>query len=206
MVRGDHAERLRGELRPELGAYLPALLKLSEDLRVVLGAGDRRDAGRVARGGAEQRGAAHVDHVDGLVDADQRSPDLRAERSDVDDDEIDRLDGFALELVELLGLVAPGEDPGVHRVMERLDLAVEHRRDAGDIGDRPHLYPVLGEVLPRSVRGKQLDVERLEASRKDRDSVPRRDREQRSHPQSLHVVPGILGPMASGAPPRSSES
>ena len=74
------------------------------------------------------------------------------------------------------------------------------------IADRPHLYRDLGEVLPRSVRGKQLDVERLEASRKDRDSVPRRDREQRSHPQSLHVVPGILGPMASGAPPRSSES
>ena len=31
---------------------------------------------------------------------------------------------------------------------------------------------------------------RLEAPREDRDPVPRRDREQRSHPQSLHVVPG----------------
>ena len=204
LVGRDHAERLRGELGAELRADLAALLELGEDLGVVLRAADRGDGRRIPRRCAEERRAADVDHLDRPIDPDERPPDLGAERPDVDDDEVDRLDALALQLVELVGLVAPREDPGVDGVVERLDLAVEHRRDAGQLGDGLDLDAVLGEVLAGPVGGEELDLERLQASRERGDPVPRRDREQRSQPQSLRAW-AILGPMASGASPRSSE-
>jgi len=182
VVGRDHAEGLRGELRPELRADLPAFLELGQDLRVVIWVRDRGDTRRVARGCAEQRRATDVDHVDGFVDANERPPDLRAERPHVDDDEIDGLDALALQLLELLRLVASRQDARVHRVVERLDLSAEHRGHARHLGDGSNLDAVLGEVLASSVGREEVDALRLEAASEDRDSVPCRDREQRSHP------------------------
>ena len=176
LVRRDHPERLGRELGAKLGADLAALLELGEDLGVVLRAGDRGHGGRISRCRTEEGGPADVDHLDRAVDADERPPDLGAERPDVDDDEVDQLDALALQLLELLGLVAPREDAGIDGVVEGLDLAVEHRRNAGHLGDGPDLDAVLGEVLTGPVGGVELDVERLQASRECGDSVPRRDR------------------------------
>jgi hypothetical protein len=127
-----------------------------------------------------------------LSTPDERAPDLGAERLDVDDDDVDRLDALALELLELLWLVPAGEDPGVDRVVERLDLAAEHRLRPGQIGDGPHLDAVLGEVLACPFGREALDIEHLQAASKGADAVPRRDRQQCSH-QRPSVVPGIFG-------------
>ena len=188
VVGGDGPERLRGELGLQLRADVAALAQLGQDLRVLVRTGDRDDARGVAGGRAEEGSPTHIDHLDRLVDADERSPDLCTEGLHVDDHDIDGLDAFPFQLLELVGLVTAGEDPGVDRVVEGLDRAAEHRCDARELRDRVHLDPVLGEVVARAIRGKQRNVEGLEAPRKRGDAIPRRDREQRSQPQSLHVV------------------
>ena len=43
------------------------------------------------------------------------------------------------ELTHVLGVVPAGEDACVDRRMQRADAAVEHLREAGDVGDRLHL-------------------------------------------------------------------
>ena len=116
VVRGDRAERLGRELGARLGADVAELAQLVDDRGVVRRVGDRRDARRVPRGGAQQGRAADVDHLDRLVEPDELGADLGRERLDVDDDEVDRADALCLELLELLGDVAPREDPGVDRV------------------------------------------------------------------------------------------
>jgi hypothetical protein len=182
VVGGDHRERLGGQQRTRLGADLAALLELGQDLEVVVRAGDRGDTVRVTCRGTEEGRPGDVDHLDRAVDPDQSPSDLRPERSDVADDDVDRLDALAPELLQLIRLVAPGEDPRVDRVMERLDLAVEHRRDAGELGHGSDLDAVLGEVLAGAVGGEELEVERLQAAGEDRDAIARCDREERSHP------------------------
>ena len=74
VVGGDRAERLGRELRPGLRADEPELAQLVDDLRVVGRIRDRRDAGRIARRGTQQRRPADVDHLDRLVEADELRP------------------------------------------------------------------------------------------------------------------------------------
>jgi hypothetical protein len=155
-------------------------------------AGDGGDARRIPRRRAQERCPADVDHLDRPVDADELLADLRAERPEVDDDEVDRLDALLLQLGELGGLVAAGEDAGVDGVVERLDLAVEHGRLPGELLDGLDLEPVLGEVLAGPVGGEELDPEPLEGPGEDGDAIPGRDRQQRSQPQSS-VVPVVVG-------------
>jgi hypothetical protein len=88
----------------------------------VVRARDGHDARRVAGGRPEQRRAADVDQLHRLIDADDSPTDFGRERLDVDDDEIDRADAVGVEFLELGRNVAAGEDPGVDRRMERLDL------------------------------------------------------------------------------------
>ena len=57
------------------------------------------------------------------------------------------------------GHVAAGEDAGVDRVVERLDLAADRRLAGRQVRDRRDLDAVAGEVLARAVGGEDLDVE-----------------------------------------------
>jgi hypothetical protein len=136
VVRGDRAERLRRELGPGLRAHDAELADLLDDLRVIRGVGDRGDTRRVPCGRAEERGAGHVDHLDRLLEPDDLDPDRRRERLHVDDHDVDEPDALGLELIDLLGLVAPREDPRVHRVVERLDLATDVGLALGQVRDR----------------------------------------------------------------------
>jgi hypothetical protein len=162
VVGRDRTERLRGQLRAKLRRDLAALLQLGDDAVVMLRAGDRRHSGRVPGGGAEERSAADVDHLDCLVEAHQVAPDLRRERLDVDDDEVDQPDALLDELVELLRDVAAGQDPGINRRMECLDLAADEGGDLGQLRDRGDLDAVRREVLAGSVGREQLHAEGLE--------------------------------------------
>ena len=128
VVGGDRAERLGREERPELRRHEAVLAQLGDEAGVVVGARDRGDAGGVPGGCAEEGCSTHVDHLDRLVDADEPGTDRRGERRDVDDDDVDQPDRVRLELAQLFGDVATGEDPGVDRGVERLDLAADERR------------------------------------------------------------------------------
>ena len=115
------------------GADLPELAELVDDPLVVRGIRGSGHAGRVAGCGAEQRRASDVDHLDRFVEADELGPDGRGERLHVDDDQVDQADSLFLELLELRGNVASGEDPGVDRVVERLDLAADRAAAPGSV-------------------------------------------------------------------------
>ncbi len=142
---------------------------------------DGDDAGRVPGAGAEERRAGDVDHLDRLVDAHVASADLGRERLHVDDDDVERLEAVVGELLELLGDVAPGEDAGVDRRVERADLAADERRDRRQVGHRADLDPVGGEMVAGAVGREQLDAEPLELAGESRDALAVGHREQRTH-------------------------
>ena len=108
--------------------------------------------------------------------------DLGRERLDVDDDDVDRADAVLGQLGELGRDVAPGEDAGVDRWVERLDLPADERRDRRQVGDRPDLDPIGGEMLAGAVGGEHLDAQTGQVAGEGRHTVAVRDREQGSHP------------------------
>ena len=191
VVGGHRAERLGRQLRARLRADRAELAQLRDDERVVRRVRDRRDARRIARRRAEQRRAADVDHLDRLVEADDLDADRRRERLDVDDDEVDETDPLGAQLLELGRDVAPGEDPGVDRVVERLDLATDIGLALGQLRDGRDGDALAGEVLARAVRGEHLDLEIEEVPRERDDAISIRHRQQGSHP-GLPPVPVAL--------------
>ena len=105
-----------------------------------------------------------------------------------------QLDAVVGELLELLGDVAAGEDPGVDRGMEGPDLAADERRHRGQVGDGRDLDPVRGEVLARAVGGEHLHAEALQLARERGDALAVGHREQRTH------LLGSSSGVRSGAP------
>ena len=184
VVGGDDPECLGGELRPQLGAHGVMPLQLADELAVVLRAADGGDTGCVAGGRPKQRRPTDVDHLDRLVDPDELCPHRGGERRDVDDDDVDGSDPRGRQLLHLLVHVAAGEDAGIDRRVERLDLAPDQRLDAGEVRDGADLDPVRGEMIPRPVGCIDLDVEGEEVPGKGRDPVAVGNRQQGSHPGS----------------------
>ncbi len=182
VVGGDRAERLGREERAKLRRDEIELAKLGDEARIVVRACHRRDAGRVAGGRPEQGRAAHVDHLDRLVDADESRADRRRERRDVHDDDVDQPDAVGLELQELVRDVAASKNPCVDRGMKRLDLAADERRDARQVRNGLDLDAVPGEMLAGAVGRIDLHAEREEIAGEPRDPVAVGDRQKGSHP------------------------
>ena len=132
---------------------------------------DRRDTGRIARRRPSSAAPRDVDHLDRLVEADELDPDGRRERLDVDDDDVDQPDPLGLELLELGGDVAAGEDAGVDRVVEGLDLAADVRLALGQRRDGHDLDAFGGEVVAGPVGGDDLDPETEQVARQLDDPV-----------------------------------
>ena len=149
-----------------------ALSKLGDDLRVVVRLGDCRDAGRVPCSGAQERGPAHVDQLDRLIDAEVASPDFGCERSNVDDDEVDGADALLAKLVELGLDIAPREDPRVHRRVERLQLAADQWRYLGQVRDGQDLDAFGRKVLAGAVGRVDLDAELTQLAGESADPSP----------------------------------
>ena len=175
VIGGDRAERLGGELGPQLGADDAELAQLRDDLLVVARVGDRGDARRVARGRAEEGRPGDVDHLDRLVEPDELDADRRRERLDVDDHEIDQPDPLRLQLLDLGRDVAPGEDAGVDRVVEGLDLAADIGFALGQGGDRIDLDAFRGQRIARAIGGVDLDPEPEQVAGEFDDAVSVRD-------------------------------
>ena len=137
--------------------------------------GDRGDPGRVARRRAEEGRPGDVDHLDRLVEPDELDADGRRERLDVDDHEIDQPDPLRLQLLDLGRDVAPGEDAGVDRVVEGLDLAADIGFALGQGGDRVDLDAFRGQRVARAIGGVDLDPESEQVAREFDDAVSVRD-------------------------------
>ncbi len=137
--------------------------------------------------------AAHVDHLDRLVERHRARAHLWREGPDVDDHQVNQPDALRGQLRHLLGHLAPGEDAAVDLRMECLDLSAGERLAAGQGADRLGLDTRLGQRGARAVGGEQLDPECGQIARKVDDPVAIRDREQGSHRLLLSLA---LGPRA----------
>ena len=187
VVGGHDGECFGGQALAELGGDAAPGPDLGDDLLVRRGSGDRGDPGVVAGGSREERRPAHVDHLDRLVEGDAALAHLGGEGRDVDDDEVDEPDRVLGQLGELLGPVAPGEDPGVDRRVEGLDRAAEEGRDVGEGRHGKDVDAVCREVLPGSVGRVDLDAEGQEIAREADQSLAVGDREEGSHPAGTSV-------------------
>ncbi len=82
---------------------------------------------------------------------------------------------WRLELGHLGRDVAAGQDPGIDRVVEGLDLAADRRLPLGQVRDRRDVDAFAGEVLPRAVGREDLDVEGEQVAREGGDPIAVRD-------------------------------
>ena len=103
--------------------------------------------------GSNQRDAADVNLLNGLVHRDANLPNGLLERVEVADDKIDLLDSLFLQIL-LVRFHVPGEDTAVDGRVERLDAAAEHLRGMSDGGNVLHWEPGLADEL-RSTAGSQ---------------------------------------------------
>ena len=162
-------------LARSLGAHGAEFAELGGDLLVVARVGDRGDPRRVARGRAEEGRPRDIDHLDRLVEPDELDADGRRERLDVDDHEIDQADALGLQLLDLGRDVAPGEDAGIDRVVEGLDLAADIGFALGQGGDRIDLDAFRGQRIARAIGGVDLDPEPEQVAGEFDDAVSVRD-------------------------------
>ena len=181
VVRGNERECLGGKLLAQLSRNDAQLLQLANQARVVHRTGHRRDPARVSRGGAEERHTADVDHLERFLRRQVAGPDGRRERFHVDDDDVDESDALVDQFGELGRVVAAGENAGVDRGVECLDLAPDERRHLRQLGDAADLDAVSREVLARAVGCVDLRVEREQIPGECRDAVAVGDREEGSH-------------------------
>ena len=160
VVGGDRAERLGRELRPRLRAD-----------RARARAAPRRPAGSApdprpprrpaALRAAAPRSAAPPTSIISIASSRPTSltPMAGANGLTLTTTRSIRPIPCARELLELGGNVAPGEDPGVDRVVEGLDLTADVGLALRQLGDGRDLDALAGEVLARAVRGEDLDAE-----------------------------------------------
>ena len=195
MVGGDDPERLGGELLAELARQRAELAQLARDPAVVAwgwrSRRRRRSSGRQRRAGPPRRRRSSRSLRERAT---WRAPTWGAKGLMLTTTMSIAPIPWAASSSSWAGIVAAGQDPGIDRWVEGLDLAADERRDVGQLGDRADLDAVLGEVLAGAVRGEDLDVQRLELSREGADPIATRHREQGSHPGFLpHSVRGSRG-------------
>ena len=102
-----------------------------------------------------------------------------AERIEVDDDELERLDRRDRKLPAVVGVPAIGEDPRMDPRMERLHPPVEHLREAGDRGDVRDRHARLAEGPRRPARADQLEAAAHESPGEVHQPRLVRDRQER---------------------------
>ena len=130
------AERLRGAARRvERGQHRRVVCRVDHDEHVV----------EVLRGRADHARTADVDLLDEIVERHVGLGRRLDKGIQVHDDHVDEADAVAFGGVEVVAAVAPGEDAPVDERVQRLDPAVHHLGEPGDVGDVGHRQPGLGQ-------------------------------------------------------------
>ena len=133
-------------------------LEIGQHGGVVGGFDHDGDVGVVLGGGADHRGAADIDVLDAVVIG-LAGGDGRLERVEVDDEQVDRRDAVAEHRGLVLGMRADGEQAAMHLGMQRLDAAVHHLGEAGQIGDIRDGEAGIGDRLGGAAGRDQSDAQ-----------------------------------------------
>src|SRR5262249_59454870 len=87
------------------------------------------------------------------------------ERVEVHAHEVDLPQSLLREGLHVLGAISPREDARVHAWVQRLDAAVHHLREAGEVADRPRVDGRVLDGAKRAARREELVAEPAEAAR-----------------------------------------
>ena len=150
VVGGGVGEGVPGQPEAGLGRQRAAPAQLVEDGAVGRGGDHDADVGVVLGRGADHGRTADVDELDGGI---------RAEGVEVAHHEVDGPDALALQVGQVLGLRAIGQDAPVDGRVEGLDPASEHLGGTGEVG---HLHVVdagLGQGRRRPAARDQLPAQ-----------------------------------------------
>ena len=164
VVLGRAPERVLGEAIARGVGERAAPPKLVEHAGVLGRVGHDADARVVLRRGADHRGTTDVDLLDRLVERDPGPRHRRLEGVERDDDEIDRRDPVLVERFEVTGDVPPRQNAGVDHRVKRLDTAVEHLGEPGDVGDVAHGDSVVPQELRGAAGRDDLDPQSTEGA------------------------------------------
>ena len=119
--------------------------------------GDDRDTLMILRGRTDHRRATDVDILDDLV-AVGALGDGRGEGIEVDDHQVDRADFMLVHRRDMLGIVAHGQQPAMDLGVQRLDAAVHHLGEAGQLGNILHGQARLAQRLGSAAGRHQFDA------------------------------------------------
>jgi hypothetical protein len=192
-------EGLGGERKPGPRKEAAGLPKLGGDGGVVGGIDHDPDMRVVLRRRPHHRGSADVDHLHDLFEARSLGARRLLERVQVHDDEIDRIDSGALEILEVPWVRPDGEDPRVDRRMERFHPPVQHFREPGVFRHPAHPNPARLEQ-PCGPSGREdLDPRPLEGTAEGDDALLL----ERAHQGTAHALRGHGALSRYGVLPRS---
>ena len=137
----------------------------------------------VLRGRPQHGGAADVDLLDRLLPRDAGAGDGVLERVEVDADEVERRDAVPLEVGDVLGDIAAGEDASVNGRMQRHDPVAEHLGEPRQRLDARDVEPGVREETRRAAARQELDPEPVEpfGERGQASLVPRGEERRRCH-------------------------
>lgn len=156
VVRGGVLEGLGGQ--PLAGAQVEAAgPDGGEDVAVPRRAGDDGHGRVVLGGGTDHRRTADVDLLDALVGRRARGDGL-AERVEVHDDEVERLDAELDELLTVAVEPQVGEDARVDLRVQGLDAAVQALGEAGQLLDLGDGDAGRGDLRGGGPGGDELDT------------------------------------------------
>ena len=111
----------------------------------------------VLGGGADHGRSADVDVLDAFLERGALR-DGRLERIEVHHQQIDRLDAVLLHRSGVLFVGADRQQPAMHFRMQRLDPAIHHFGEAGQLGDVDHLQPGIFQRLGRAAGRNEFDA------------------------------------------------
>ena len=193
--------------RPPQGPADPAQARdLAEHGVVIRRVGDDCHKFVVFRGGADQGRAADIDILDAGLAVGARGHG-RSERVEVADQQVDLADAVRGERVEMVGPVAPRQQPAMHGGMQCLDPPVEHFREAGHLRHLGDRESGLRQGARRAAGRDQRDAARHERPRERRQPRLVADRDQRAADRDhclrarriVHCWPPLAGPPSNGS-------
>ena len=180
----DSAKRVRCRQRAVVG------IQLLDDAGVLRRIGRHRDAREILRRRAQHRRTADVDVLDDLVHRGVGSGRHLLERIQVEHQQVDRRDAvFGHHRV--VDARAPEQAAVDHR-MQRLDAAVHHFREAGDVADVPDLQAGVAQRLGGAAGGQQFDAGRGECAREvDKTGLVGNGQQRAAHAKTIGGHAGI---------------
>ncbi len=158
IISGGVGECRGGQVAAQCSWRRPLMVAQRRDQCRVLGRlGNDRDVLMILRRGADQCGPADIDIFDAFVEAGATRHGL-GKGIEVGDEEVDRRDAVRGNGGELIGPVAPYQQPTMDRRMQCLDPALEHFRKARDLRDFAHRKAGFAQHLCRAARRDKLDA------------------------------------------------